>query len=82
MGSSALTHLMSVDLPHPDGPHTTTTSPLATCVVQDFKACTGPYHLLTDLMSIIRSMASLQRTMAVRACSRLTSWESANEMAK
>ena len=34
MGSSALTHLMSVDLPQPDGPQTTTTSPLATCVVQ------------------------------------------------
>ena len=29
-GSSALTHLISVDLPEPEGPHTTTTSPLAT----------------------------------------------------
>ena len=33
-GSSALTHLISVDLPDPDGPQTTTTSPLATLVVQ------------------------------------------------
>ncbi len=33
-GSSALTHLISVDLPEPDGPQTTTTSPLATLVVQ------------------------------------------------
>ena len=33
-GSSALTHLMSVDFPEPDGPHTTTTSPLSTLVVQ------------------------------------------------
>ena len=37
-GSSALTHLISVDLPEPDGPHTTTTSPLATEVVQSFSA--------------------------------------------
>jgi hypothetical protein len=35
-GSSPLTHLMSVDLPEPDGPHTTTTSPLATSVEQWF----------------------------------------------
>jgi hypothetical protein len=27
-GSSALTHLISVDLPEPEGPQTTTTSPL------------------------------------------------------
>ncbi len=31
-GSSAFTHLISVDLPEPDGPHTTTTSPLRTSV--------------------------------------------------
>ncbi len=48
IGSSALTHLISVDLPEPDGPHTTTTSPLATLVVQSFSAWkVGPYHLLT-----------------------------------
>src|SRR5882724_4671825 len=37
-GSSALTHLIRVDFPEPDGPHTTTTSPLATLVVQSFSA--------------------------------------------
>ena len=37
-GSSALTHLISVDFPDPDGPHTTTTSPLATRVVQSLSA--------------------------------------------
>ena len=35
-GSSPLTHLISVDLPEPEGPQTTTTSPLATWVVQFF----------------------------------------------
>ena len=29
-GSRPLTHLMSVDLPEPEGPHTTTTSPFST----------------------------------------------------
>jgi hypothetical protein len=32
-----IAHLMSVDLPEPDGPHTTTTSPLATSVEQCFR---------------------------------------------
>jgi hypothetical protein len=32
-GSRPLTHLISVDLPEPDGPQTTTTSPLATVVL-------------------------------------------------
>src|ERR1700761_9572323 len=54
-GSSALTHLISVDLPEPDGPHTTTTSPLATLVVQSFSAWKiGVYHLLTWLISIMK----------------------------
>src|SRR5690348_3186546 len=55
-GSSALTHLISVDLPEPEGPQTTTTSPLATAVVQSFSAWNeAPYHLLTCLISIMRS---------------------------
>ena len=55
IGSSALTHLISVDLPEPDGPHTTTTSPLATLVVQSFSAWKlGPYHLSTWLISIMQ----------------------------
>src|SRR3954465_241078 len=53
-GSSALTHLTSVDLPEPDGPHTTTTSPLATLVVQSFSAWNAPYHLSTWLISIMK----------------------------
>src|ERR1700737_4652288 len=54
IGSSALTHLIRVDFPEPDGPHTTTTSPLATLVVQSFSAWKlGPYHLSTWLISIM-----------------------------
>src|SRR6478735_3223953 len=52
-GSSALTHLMSVDLPLPEGPQTTTTSPLVTLVVQSVSTWNSPYHLLTFLMSIM-----------------------------
>src|SRR6202034_1008081 len=52
--SSALTHLISVDFPDPDGPQTTTTSPLATLVVQSFSAWKlGVYHLSTWLISIM-----------------------------
>src|SRR6266566_8796048 len=54
-GSSALTHLIRVDFPEPDGPHTTTTSPLATEVVQSFSAWKPlAYHLSTWLISIMR----------------------------
>ena len=35
-GSTPLKHLISVYLPEPDGPQTTTTSPLATSVEQSF----------------------------------------------
>src|SRR6267378_6662152 len=52
-GSSPLTVLIKVLLPEPDGPHTTTTSPLLTAVVQPFSTWTGPYHLLTSFISII-----------------------------
>ena len=63
-GSSPLTHLIRVDLPDPDGPHTTTTSPLATSVLQFFSTCVVPYHLLTLLMVIMNP----QRMMAMRCC--------------
>src|SRR5436189_6034962 len=80
IGSSALTHLISVDLPEPDGPHTTTTSPLATLVVQSFSAWKlGPYHLSTWLISI---MAPRYRTMAMRACRRRTPKDAKQEIAK
>ena len=52
-GSSALTHLISVDLPLPEGPQTTTTSPFATSVEQSVSTWNVPYHLLTSLMEII-----------------------------
>ena len=52
-GSSAFTHLMRVDLPLPEGPQTTTTSPFATSVVQSVSTWKLPYHLLTFLMEII-----------------------------
>src|SRR5690242_7203366 len=52
-GSSPLTHLIKVDLPDPEGPQTTTTSPRATCVVQSLSTCTAPYHLLTAAILII-----------------------------
>ena len=51
-GSSALTVLISVDLPEPEGPHTTTTSPFWMLVVQSVSTWKLPYHLLTFFMSI------------------------------
>src|SRR3954471_20735789 len=52
-GSRPLTVLMSVDLPLPEGPQTTTTSPLLTLVVQSVSTWNSPYHLLTFLISIM-----------------------------
>src|SRR5437016_4087547 len=57
-GSRPLTHLIRVDLPDPDGPHTTTTSPFATSVEQPSRTWMGPYHLLTALIVIMRSSNS------------------------
>src|SRR3546814_15334635 len=52
-GSSPLTVFISVDLPEPEGPQTTTTSPCATWVLQSSSTCVAPYHLLTCFISII-----------------------------
>ena len=52
-GSSAFTHLMMVDLPLPEGPQTTTTSPFVTSVEQSVSTWKVPYHLLMFLMEII-----------------------------
>ena len=52
-GSSALTTLISVDLPDPDGPQTTITSPFSTLVVQSVSTWKLPYHFDTSLSSII-----------------------------
>src|SRR5580765_4066318 len=75
-GSSALTHLISVDFPDPDGPQTTMTSPFSTLVVQSASTWNWPYHLET-LSIVIIGMASsstndgnllLQRLDGVRQC--------------
>src|SRR5262249_197096 len=52
-GSSAFTHLISVDLPDPDGPQTTITSPFSTLVVQSVRTWNWPYHLETLSIEII-----------------------------
>src|SRR5688572_4229461 len=52
-GSSAFTVLISVDLPDPEGPQTTTTSPLSTSVVQSLSTWKAPYHFDTSRISII-----------------------------
>jgi len=41
-GSRPLTHLISVDLPEPEGPQTTTTSPLLTEVEQSLSTLKSP----------------------------------------
>ncbi len=65
--------LMSVDLPEPEGPHTTTTSPFSIFVLQVLSTCTSPYHLETSFNSIIGfSPFGFQRMMAIRLFSRLT----------
>jgi hypothetical protein len=45
--------LISVDLPEPDGPHTTTTSPFSTVVEQLVSTWKLPYHFETPFISII-----------------------------
>ena len=57
---------MSVDFPEPDGPHTTTTSPLVTWVVQSTSTCLSPYHLLTFLISIMAIIYSLNFSRATK----------------
>ena len=80
IGSSALTVLISVDLPEPDGPQTTMTSPFSTLVVQSVSTWKLPYHLETSLISIIGIAVRdcgrghrRQRMMAIFRCSRFTS---------
>ena len=64
-GSRPLTVLIRVDLPEPDGPHTTTTSPLATLVVQSVSTWNWPYHLLTFFSSIMFSPGFWIRKVSV-----------------
>ena len=76
MGSSALMVLISVDLPEPEGPHTTTTSPFLMWVEQSLSTWKLPYHLETFLSSIMNKSSILQsahqRMMAIFLCRRLT----------
>src|SRR5207244_10206830 len=71
-GSRPFTHLISVDLPDPEGPHTTTTSALATSVEPPLSTWTVPYHLLRSLILIIGASsagdgdAPLQQAHAMR----------------
>src|SRR5688500_2503432 len=58
-GSSALTVLIRVDLPEPEGPQTTTTSPLLILTEQSVSTCTGPYHLEMFLISITMFFLSI-----------------------
>ena len=52
-GSRALIVLIKVDLPDPEGPQITTTSPLLIEVVQSVKTWKEPYHLETFWSSIM-----------------------------
>src|SRR5687768_15114736 len=47
--SRPFTHRISVDLPEPEGPHTTTTSPAATDSVMRLRTCSLPKCLSTSL---------------------------------
>ena len=75
-GSSALMVLIRVDLPEPEGPQTTTTSPLLIWVEQSVSTWVVPYHLETFLSSIMASSLSVAE-MAMRWCRRLTAKDSA-----
>src|SRR5258708_31399273 len=77
-GSSAFTHLMIVDLPLPEGPHTTTTSPFFTSVEQLVRTWKPPYHLPTFLSEIIGPYLMI----AMRSWSRLTRVDSPYETTK
>ena len=79
-GSSALTVLISVDLPEPDGPQTTTTSPLLIVVVQSVSTWKLPYHLEMFLMSIMGLFA--QRMIWIFFCRRRTSIDRLKQMTK
>mgnify|MGYP000098949387 CR=1 FL=1 len=79
-GSSALTVLISVDLPEPDGPQTTTTSPFLMAVVQSVSTWKLPYHL--EMFWIWITAVSSQRMMAIFFCRRRTSIDSEKQMTK
>src|SRR4030095_11138620 len=65
-GSRPLTVLINVLLPEPDGPHTTTTSPLSTVVEHSFRPCAGPSHWLPAFISIIAIVTPSPGSSAAR----------------
>ncbi len=75
---------MRVDLPEPDGPQTTTTSPRATSRLHSRRTWWVPYHLLTPSSRMTGPEPSGALTAAPRrlACSRATPREATNETAK
>ena len=83
-GSSALTVLISVDLPDPDGPHTTTTSPFLMLVVQSVSTWKLPYHLrnVLDFDHCHASVLPDQRMMAIFFCKLRTSIDRLKQMTK
>ena len=73
---------MSVDLPEPDGPQTTTTSPFSILVVQSVSTWKLPYHLLTSLDVDHVTRSPIQRMMAIFFCSWRTSIDRLKQMTK
>jgi hypothetical protein len=77
-GSSPLTHLMSVDLPEPDGPHTTSLRPWQP--PSSNASAPESWGQLLTLLTVI--MGGPQRMIATRLCRRRTSSEATNEITK
>src|SRR3974390_2998738 len=65
-GSSPFTHLISVDLPEPEGPQTTTTSPLLTSVLHCLRTWNSPYHLEIFFIAIMTQISFGARERAWR----------------
>ena len=82
IGSSAFTVLISVDLPEPDGPQTTTTSPflMAVRAVGQHLEAAVP---LGDVLDVDHGGSlPVQRMMAIFFCSWRTSIDSEKQMMK
>lgn len=66
IGSSRLIVRHSVDLPEPDGPITTTTSPRPTDSETSSSTCSGPNHLLTASSTMSGSPVVTSSTVPCR----------------
>src|SRR6185437_3486628 len=64
-----------VDLPEPEGPQTTTRSPLPTCSEMSLRTWNSPYHLWTARSSIIGLPVSARSAVAVLVIDE-TPWKS------